>query len=496
MKKYWIIGAAALCLAACTEKQNEPAPEPISFDEFGFTVADNPDVLFADNIVVSPSAGPLAITLPSGTPEDALKALVPYFSVEEGAVVTVNGEEIKSGKSTIDFSSDVDIYISKEKRNAMYSVSVSAKPVSSWKLVATSTVAFDTDPEMALNPVDNVPYIAEILKAEKSADEKPVLYRLEGAQFENLVSAQTITDNTASDISLNFDSDGIPYTMFVDKSLKTSRASVFKVENGKATAIGEQASIYAISGKGYVFPVSSSEVWALSQNNERNLTDIARRSLNVSKFNGQAWSNAEAVTGRESDAYCYNPKGKTIDGKHYFFSHNQNKKTVSFYTYENGAWVSIFENLKIMKPNSTEELTEIFAIPMDFDVDANGNVYFICACQFVSDAYNYALVKYDTKAKTQSIIGGVMTNITANSRDKISFGLDDLNTPYLAYKLAATSAVTYITHIDMATKTWSEPVAINAVAGGAPTLVFANDGTGYIAVKNSETDFVEIYSNK
>ena len=65
MKKYWIIGAAALCLAACTEKQNEPAPEPISFDEFGFTVADNPDVLFADNIVVSPSAGPIAITLPS-----------------------------------------------------------------------------------------------------------------------------------------------------------------------------------------------------------------------------------------------------------------------------------------------------------------------------------------------------------------------------------------------------------------------------------------------
>lgn len=496
MKKYWIIGAAALCLAACTEKQNEPAPEPISFDEFGFTVADNPDVLFADNIVVSPSAGPLAITLPSGTPEDALKALVPYFSVEEGAVVTVNGEEIKSGKSTIDFSSDVDIYISKEKRNAMYSVSVSAKPVSSWKLVATSTVAFDTDPYMALNPVDGVPYIAEILKAEESKDEKPVLYRLDGAQFENLVSAQTITDTTASDISLNFDSDGIPYTMFVDKSLKTSRASVFKVENGKASAIGEQASIYAIGGKGYVFPVSSSEIWALSQNNERNLTDIARRSMNVSKFNGQAWSNAEAVTGRESDAYCYNPKGKTIGGKHYFFSHNQNKKTVSFYTYDKGAWVSVFENMKIMKPNSTEELTEIFLIPMDFDVDAKGNVYFVCGCQFVSDAYNYALVKYDVETKTQSIIGGIIPKITATKYDIMSVGLDDLNTPFVAYRIGALDALTYITHIDMSTKTWSDPVAVTSSEGGVPTLAFASDGTGYIAVKNAETDFVEIYSNK
>ena len=125
MKNYWMIGATALCLAACTGKQVNPVPEPIAFTEFGFTVADNPDVLFADNIVVSPKAGPLSIKLPSGTPAEALETLVPYFSVEEDAIVTINGEEIESGKSTIDFSSDVDIYISKENRNAMYSVYVS-----------------------------------------------------------------------------------------------------------------------------------------------------------------------------------------------------------------------------------------------------------------------------------------------------------------------------------------------------------------------------------
>ncbi|MGN0188595.1 MAG: hypothetical protein ACI395_03690 [Candidatus Cryptobacteroides sp.] len=495
MKKYWMIAVAALCLAACSEKQNEPAPEPISFEEFGFTVADNPDVLFADNIIVSPAAGPLTIKFPSGTPAIALEALVPYFTVEEGAVVTVNGEEIKSGESTIDFSSDVDIYISKEKRNAMYSVSVSIKPLSKWILKATSTVAFDTDPYMAINPTDDVPYIAEVLKADATADEKPVLYRLSGAQFENLVSSGTITDTTASNISLNFDPDGVPYTMFVDKTMKSNRVSVFKVENGKASAIGEQASIYAINVPGCVFPISSSEVWALSQNNESNLADLARRGLNAAKFNGQAWSNAEAVTGRESDAYCYNPKGKTIGGKHYFFSHNQNKKTVSMYTYDKGAWVSIFENMKILKPDSTEELAEIYAIPMDFDVDSDGNIYFVCGCQFVSDAYNYALVKYDVETKTQSIIGGVITSITANSRDRISLGLDETNTPFLAYKLAATAAVTYITHISVETKTWSEPVAVNSVNGGAPTLAFASDGTGYLAVKNAETDLVEVYSN-
>ena len=74
----------------------------------------------------------------------------------------------------------------------------------------------------------------------------------------------------------------------------------------------------------------------------------------------------------------------------------------------------------------------------------------------------------------------------------VSFALDENDTPYIAF--TDENDILNVQYIDNKTKTWSTPVALSAGAVGTPTIRFNESGDGYIAVSNSETKRVQIYS--
>lgn len=499
--------ASVALFAACDKEKEKEEVIPVSFSSFGFYAKDNADVLKTDYIVDNVTSDAISFTLPYGTDPEALKSLVPEFTVTEGASVNVadasgapDGKDIVSGVTAVDFSSTVQLVVFLKNNFKAYSVTVKIAEPAKWGKVAESSLVMKSNPAFAINPKDGVPYVAgSSVNADGVAE--PHILKLEGAELKDVAGA--LATGKSDGFAINFDASGVPFVAFADGSV-SNKMSVVRVADGKGSYVGEAGQMFATSASfssvAAVFPVSDKDIWCAHYNNT-NKVAVPRRGLNLARFDGSAWSNGQAIEGRAPAAYANGVIGKTINGESYLYVYGTQTKTIashiSLYKLNNGAWSTIFENLEVAGTDGST-VGGYSAFFSDFDVASDGNIYFLFGATFDGgDNYEFGVVKYDPVSKKQLLIGGAMTDVLVSTKYTMgSIALDSNDVPYVA--LAYTEGdvkKTAVRHIDAKTKTWSELTPLGTNASFA-TIRFDESGKGYIvSVEESEAgDKYVLYS--
>lgn len=506
-KKYLILAAAASFALASCEKTPEPVYDPITMTEFALMAENNPAL--GEDIVVTPdqTTKAISIVLPYSVPTEALKSLVPSFTLSEAEGVAKVGEaEVVSGKTAVDFSNPVDIVVSTEHVNAMYTVTVTLEKPLAFAKFAESTTEIYADPKMAINPKTNEPYFISNLKAESTDGRFPVVLYLNGSSVD-LYS--TLVEGRSDMFALAFDPDGQAYASFIDYIAPTKQTlSVAKVTKGGATFLGGQGAIAKPNSSCFsgLAPVSSSEIWSFTSNNAAGTT-VGKRALNLSKFDGSAWTQEIACGTRSTTEYTYQNIVKNIRGEWYALLVDYNNISVSLFKYDAGSksWVDF---PGIIKPIAADGATEITTADytygcLDFDVATNGEVYIaLSADVFTAGTKEYAVVKYSPATKAVTIVGGGTVAPYLHSKSRaISLALDANDIPYVVVgnvlrttEDGSAAEPCVITYLDTDTKVWTEPQPISpAVKTSGISIAFAEDGTGYVAYKDETTSKLVLY---
>lgn len=523
MRKYFLLAAAIVFgLQACDPSEKGGQTDgTVAVTSFGFYAEDNPDALQADYVVENPTSSVITVRLPYGMAESVLESLVPRFEVTPGAVVYAGGTVVESGKTALDFSSAVDLIVSSEDANAMYTVNVIiAKKMNFTKVASAEKVS--TDFVMEINPADNMPYLFGCRgkfetntegEEEKVAD-LPVLYSYDGEG--NLASvAGDLTSSDADFFGLGFSADGTAYVAFNDKAEEAGgNMSVMSVSKGAKSYVGGAGKLpkngaNRISSLS-VIPVSGNNVFVAAYCDDRTNAWTARRQLYFANYNGSAWSAATPLESWPSTGQPYVNKAKIIDGIYYMFIFNYAVGDSYMYKFEDGKWVCIFKNFIPNRPDGQPITISPSTIHyqygcMDFDVDSKGNIYLLFAAKFSDDAQfvSPAVIRYDVKADSQTIIGGVMTdfnggNSTGGAR-YLSLALNDADVPYVLLGNALTPeenpSPVYLTWIDPDTRQWVDRVSVATCSAGSVCIRFADNGTGYIGVYNEDASTYDLYES-
>lgn len=507
-KSLFLIVAAAACVAFASCNKNDVVYDQLFLDYFGFTAEDNPEVLSNDIIVEKPAVGKIEISLPVGTDEEALKSLIPHMSVTilDGQTIglpkiLVDGFEYYDG--AIDFSDNVDLEVVNGNVSSLYNISVKISAAPTWVLEATSEVDFYNTPFMAINPKDGCPYITGTANSDDSAKRYPLGFKVSDGKFTGLTSNGELAQNRADNAVIGFDPDGKAYVHYLDyingSTAALLRSSVVTVNNGTAALVGKAADIYAQGSNSAIFPIASNNIWLGFQ--MKNATGaLAKRVLALANWNGTTWANENAIPGRTASDYGYLTVGASRGNHNYLLVFNQNVNNVSLYSYEEGAWKTIFERLVINKADgSVPETPSINTRGIDLAIDSKGNPYMMILSQYKSEVYNPAIVKYDLQSKKQSIIGGV-PDLNGNDLRYFSIAFDSFDTPYMAYQTAEKKLA--VMYVNNKTKLWSDPTILegcNLNGIYAPTIRFNEDGKGFIAALDyvsSETKKCKVFATK
>ena len=508
MKKFYLftLAVAGLMAAACTpteEQEQVPAPEQAYLSYFGFQAAEG--VFAAEVKVESPAAGStIKFETPVGTSEEAYKALVPIFEVTDPTAVVTDAERqvIESGVA-YDCSKDVDIYVTVSnaggEKTSMYTLSVQAKGALTWYLAAEGSkeLADSTkgDVVMAINPVDNLPYIATKLYG--AGGQYGMVYKFDGTGLKPAVGNSPILNEQKSDvISLGFDKAGAVYAAY--REYVNNHTAVVKLADNKATFVGDTTGAAFAPYPGSpaaIFPAGDNGIWVAQQAGDRKYATIPQRTLCLAKWDGSSWEAGKPIsTERPADAYAYYTIAAHSKGVDYLMTFNQNSNSVSIYKLDaEGSWSTVVEGLKLMNTAGTEA-TFYSMHNMDFDVASNGDIYICAGASFTEDGvYNVAVVRYRPSDQSQTILSGVTEHLKNKDR-YFSVALDANDTPYLAFRNNLTGEdKLYVRYIDNKTKNWSAPVCISSNAVAAPIIRFSEDGEAFIAVQNDDNKRVQIY---
>ena len=496
-KRTFLAALASVALLAACDKNKENEVIPVSFSSFGFYAKDNAGVLKTDYIEENVNSDVISFTLPYGTDPDALKTLVPEFTVTEGASVNVadasgapDGKDIVSGSTPIDCSSDVQLVVFLKNNYKAYTLSVKVAEPARWEKVAETSLSVKATPALAVNPKDGMPYVAGTSPNE-NGEAAPHLFKLDGAELKDVAGALAIAK--ADGVSLSFDASGVPYVAFADGAF-TNKYSVKRVADGKGTYVGEGGQMFGTSATlnsvSAVFPISEKDVWCAHYNNT-NKVAVPRRGLNLAHYDGSGWTNGVAIAGREPASYANGVFGSTIKGVPYLYVYGNGTKTVarhiSLYKLDAGNWTTVFENLEVNGSDGQpiNPLNSFSAYFSDFDIASDGTVYLLfCALFNAAEDYQIGVVKYDPATGKQVIVGGVMTDTTKMiSSTTASMALDSNDVPYVSISYKDGNVMkTAVRHIDSKTKTWSELVTL-ASNSYFSDIVFAEDGTGYIVTR-------------
>lgn len=491
-KRTFLAALASVALLAACDKSKEDEIVSVSFSSFGFYAKDNADVLKSDYIEESFNSDAISFTLPYGTDPEALKTLVPEFTVTEGASVNVadasgapDGKDIVSGSTPIDCSSDVQLVVFLKNNYKAYKLSVKIAEPAKWSKVAETALVVEANPVLAVNPKDGVPYVAgSSPNAENVAE--PHLFKLDGAELKDVAGALV---NVDSDLfAMDICPDGTPYVSFYNKDKAAKKQCVVKISGSEAEYVGDAAALYK-TGSGSnssvgLFAFSASDIWCAQRNDDRNV-NVDRRTLNLAHYDGSTWTNAIPISGRNVNDYAYCVLGKYVANVPYLLVFNQNTNSISLYKYASNAWSAVFESLKLKKADGAAD-AKLNLRTLDFDIASGGDIYVMVGADYsVENLYNLGVVRIAAKDNSQTLIGGELSIDIDKSRSA-SMGLDNNDVPYLVYtKPEGDVKYACITHIDAKSKTWSTDEKLSPNPSDFVVLRYDDKGRGYIV--SSET---------
>lgn len=502
-----LAASGAVLLAACTEEDKKPDYSPAVISSFGFYEEQNPS-LTEDYIIDEISGNSLTFNLSYGTDEATVKALIPTFETTADAVYLSDasgdvGSVVESGKTAVDFSSDVVLIAKSGNNYNAYTVSVKVAQASKWVEFAKTTASMAERPAAGINPVDGKLYIAGI--DDRDELKRPVMYSFDGT---NLSELGFLSDTTGAAVAVGFSTEGSTFVSFQDKVLnpdtdKTeNKTSVVKVsKDGSYSFVGSRAAINRQNTSQFlpsgVAALSDNDIWTATTLFSNGST-FKKRALNLSHFDGSGWTNEIAIDGRDATSRGYNPTMKIIDGVPYLGVFNQNANTLSLYKLENGNWKTVIESLSIKKMD-TEESSKLYLSSGDFDIDSKGIPYFFIGAEFLGEGvYNGAVVKVNVSDKGYEYIpiGGVLKDLTLDSNSYPRFALSAGDVPYVVFDKVTgdKSHQLCITHIDSKTKTWTDPEKLGSFDSWELTLDFDKNGKGYIVAREQAGPYHLFYT--
>ncbi len=503
-KKLCFIAAIAASALACNKVPEIPVVE-VFMTEFGFTVEGNQNFL-SRNVFVECTSSTVNVVLPYGTDENAVKGLTPSFTVTEGATVTVGDQIIQSNVSLVDFTYPVEFLVSvNEKSNALYTVTVSISGPEAFAFAAKSAESetINEGPFLAVNPKDNLPYFGVVARNDDSALRYGQIFHYEDGQISKLCD---VTSARTSQPTLSFLPDGTPYYACYDNS--SAHAQVYVVNGVTPAAVGAVDVLYKpLTNATYstmgLLPLASDEVY-LGYGVAAVSGGLAKRALNLAKFDGAAWTQEKTIDGRPVGNAAYETYGKIVGDAGYLFIFNQNVHSLSLYKFTKGSIETVFEGISFTTETAAEEGTTVKThminlYGLDFDIASNGDPYFVVAVEGSSTSgsgYAPAVYRYDTEEKVIEMVGGgVLSDIDVAAARHISLALDADDRPYLAYRNPTTKAAEY-TYVDAKTKVWAAAQALSADEADFVKIQFAENGTGYISYDDATTHQIVLYKSK
>ena len=462
---------------SCEDENDEVTPTygDAELVSFGFYAEDNEGNLFND-YVVDNITNEISIALPDYVDKSSLVA---RFEVTEDDSIKVNGVAQVSGESVNDFTSPVDYIVSEGTNNSMYTVSVEDLPDAVWTNVASDTTEM-RETVLKVNPVTNLPYIAFVQSADDYDSRFAGVLTLEDNQLVRL-GGGTASEGRAADVSLAFDLEGVPYISFADYTNENTGASVMsysgsswsypggEVSKGITdTEIGFNDAVFAANDEMFLFAVNDGRDGA-----------IARRNLNISKFDGSSWQTSMTMPGRP-EANTYYPIAKRSGSSVYLGVLNASLGTFSVYKNTEGSWTTIVEG------HRDENATGIYYRDFDMDVDKDGNVYIAIGDDATgADLVRPKVMKYDAESGTWSNLGSAIA-VDFTSTRELSLAVSPAGIPYLLYRNE--SSFPEVVYFDDETQDWTSPIVLAELESSDLKIAFAPNGVGYAIFTSTNND--------
>jgi len=474
-KNMFLLAALAGIAYSCDPAETELASGEAKMVSFGFYAADNQGVLFDDYVVVDSSATSFTINLPQ---EVSPSSLVARFVTTENDSVTVSGVGQVSGLTVNNFSAPVDYIVTDGKNNTRYTVTVGKASAYTWSKINTFSADSAVGIALKVNQINGMPYILYKQDRINTADEKAAMIRLDGNTWEYVGDQNGLsTGRIDSYMDFTFDSNGNPYVVYPDYVATLSKAATVRYFNGSEWAnVGSQGfTAAAITYSAIAFAPDNK----LMSFNMLNVAGggLAKREMDVSSFDGSAWTTSTTITGRTSDQISYNPIAKLVNGTLYVGIYNANTpSTFSVYTYKDGVWTVIVDKML------EEGATGYNLYDFDMDVDKDGNIYIAVADNATDGAtYKPRVKKYTAQTQTWSTIGDVI-NVSLSSTRKFDLALSPYGVPFLMYRNAAQYPT--IVSLDTETQQWTAETVLEQTVADDVWIDFAPNGKAYASFTN------------
>lgn len=502
MKKNFIIAAfiIAASVISCTEKPvTEPKLTDLYFTSFGFYAEHNKGVITEDITFDNlDKTATIEAVLPHEFSPASLKTLACCFTLSSDTAEAYleDGTALK-GVDTLDFSSPVEIRLKNGETFWAYTVKLTIAESASWTKVAGTEVSdtLYTSPKVAYDEKNDMFYILDCYR-KKGDLNYPVLYTFKDGQLSDPLVLAEVRSNSALGIEVL---NGEAYVVYADYAAATAQMlTAVKVSGSNITPLGAAGSLFkcATVDDVSVIPVAANQVYAAYQNSATVTGTLNKRLLNVAKWNGAEWANAQAVTGRNSANYGYQTRSQINNGVGILGVFNQNASTISLVELSQGA--DPVERCEFHVANSAGEAMTGTSNLGFFDFHASKTaIYIVCQPAEVAKTFNLSVQKVQITPTSQAVcvpVAGIIpgTTTTGGGIYPSITVVDDV--PYVAYQGNNSDYRLTVATIDPETKDWVVECVSNSPVDDDPVIMADKNGQIFVFALNSDTDGIEIFT--
>jgi len=472
---------ASLLLAGCGDEftGSDPAQPTPAITSFGFYRQDNPGMPNDYEAKIS-SSSPARITLalPALLEKDNLVA---RFTLEAGQQVLVDGKEVISGVSHLDYSLPIDIYVTDGKLFARYEVNITKESSIRWmELPACTDHTLYSQARLCIDTTTLTPYIA--YKSRKDADGKEDIH-LYVARYSVVDDQWTTLGKSAhnaysSYLGFDITSSGTPYVAYGNYDVKPYATCVEKVSaDGNWVMMGENLENAQCTYLGFSALADDRLITSMVANSTKtNMTSV---------FNGSAWniSNGPCNFGE-----TYKVTMTQAGGKAYLAGMDRSTYNIKVYEYSEGSWTE----LEGYQESCTNSPTVVGVFKLCSDTE--GNLYMLNVDN-QTGSYLVKLRKFDAKSREWSTVSGNPTPIVASDRHLCACAaIAPDGTPFIAYgDMQSSGQYLKVIYLDPDTRQWTEPATISEnKVGDDISFVFAPNGMGYLSFGDGNSN-IHVY---
>lgn len=329
---------------------------------------------------------------------------------------------------------------------------------------------------MEINPATGAPVIALVRNDDGSKGPLLVYNGLESAPI-------TVSENLNQYVALGIAENGKAYAFTQNTVSKKG-----EIYTSSDLAAWSQENVSIDQTNNYVcntIGTLGNEAFMMTCNNANVSGGIQRRNINVTAFNGTAWSTGNVLAGRPVKNTYY-PVIRTMNGVMYTFVTNVGEG-LSLYKYDGKEW----KELKTLAVADEEFKSFGFGVyePQDMAIAPDGQIWFGLG---TTNPMGAAVLKYNVEEQTFAQIGDLfpLTNSISARSARIGVSPVEGGPIYLVFR--DNNQCLMVSTLDDDTWEWKTPEKLTTVAAGDINIRFNAQGKPYIICTTG--DHVEVFS--